>query len=121
MEVLGLDVKRKHVCQKHSERGRNILGGIGAEIARRVEWRLAALSRVLYTHFDPSFRGLPYATSSCAVAPWVRFRSSTSIAAAWRASAWVGAFVLPLVIFGMIEASITRRLSTPRTLSLAST
>src|SRR5947208_3111230 len=56
MEVLGLDVKRKHVCQKHSEGGRNILGGVGAEIARRVERRLAALSRVLYSHFDPSFR-----------------------------------------------------------------
>src|SRR4051812_11343678 len=56
MEVLGLDVKREHVCQKHSEGGRNILGGIGAEIARRVEWCLAALSRVLHTHFDLSFR-----------------------------------------------------------------
>ena len=56
MEVLGLDVKREHVCQKHSEGGRNILGGIGAEIARRVEWCLAALSRVLDTHFDLSFR-----------------------------------------------------------------
>src|SRR6266516_3912754 len=55
MEVLGLDVKREHVCQKHSEGGRNILGGVGAEIARRVERGLAALSRVLYTHFDPSF------------------------------------------------------------------
>src|SRR3954454_2852478 len=56
MEVLGLDVKREHVRQKHSEGGRNILGGVGAEIARRVERRLAALSRVLYTHFGPSFR-----------------------------------------------------------------
>src|SRR5947199_10722364 len=56
MEVLGLDVKREHVCQKHSEGGRNILGGVGAEIARRVERRLAALSRVLYSHFGPSFR-----------------------------------------------------------------
>src|SRR5438477_10189276 len=56
MEVLGLDVKREHVCQKHSEGRRSILGGVGAEIARRVERRLAALSRVLYTHFDPSFR-----------------------------------------------------------------
>src|SRR4051812_32329461 len=56
MEVLGLDVKREHVCQKHSEGGRNILGGVRAEIARRVERRLAALSRVLYTHFGPSFR-----------------------------------------------------------------
>src|SRR5439155_22786766 len=56
MEVLGLDVKREHVCQKHSEGGRNILGGVGAEIARRVERGLAALSRVLYIHFDPSFR-----------------------------------------------------------------
>src|SRR6266480_4303898 len=56
MEVLGLDVKREHVCQKHSEGGRNILGGVGAEVARRVERRLAALPRGLYTHFDPSFR-----------------------------------------------------------------
>src|SRR5262249_29420428 len=63
MEVLGLDVKREHVCQKHSEGGRNILGGIGAEIARRVEWCLAALSRVLDTHFDLSFR-----SRSCAIA-----------------------------------------------------
>jgi hypothetical protein len=56
MEVLGLNVKREHVCQKHSEGGRNIIGRIGAQIARRVEWCLAALSRVLYTHFDLSFR-----------------------------------------------------------------
>src|SRR3954463_2367960 len=48
-------------------------------------------------------------------------RSSTSITEAWRASAWVGAFVLPLVMLGMIEASMTRRPSTPFTLSLAST
>src|SRR3954471_413431 len=48
-------------------------------------------------------------------------RSSTSIAEAWRASAWVGAFVLPLVMLGMIEASMTLRRSTPRTLNLAST
>src|SRR4051812_12785403 len=56
MEALGLEVKREHVCQKHSEGGRNIFGGVRAEIARRVERRLAALSRVLYTHFGPSFR-----------------------------------------------------------------
>src|ERR1700752_2496555 len=56
MEVLGLDIKRKHVCQKHSEGGRNILDRIGAEIARRVERCLAALSRVLHGHFDLSFR-----------------------------------------------------------------
>jgi hypothetical protein len=56
MEVLGLDVKREHVCQKYSEGGRNILGGIGAEIARGVEWSLDALSRGLYAHIDLSFR-----------------------------------------------------------------
>src|SRR3954452_21076728 len=106
MEVLGLDVKREHVCQKHSEGGRNILGGVGTEIARRVERRLAALSRVLYTHFGPSFRVdrpfdvkrdtvdsafddcLRRATWACARAPWVRFRSSTNIPVPCRASAW---------------------------------
>src|SRR5262249_20000428 len=63
MEVLGLDVKREHVCQKHSEGGRNIIGGIGAQIARRVEWCLAPLSCVLYTHFDLSFRSWSSAIS----------------------------------------------------------
>jgi len=55
-KFLVFDVKREHVCQKHSEGGRNILGGIGAEAARRVEGRPTALSRVFYTHFDPFFR-----------------------------------------------------------------
>src|SRR3954467_3354478 len=53
MEVLSLDVKREHVCQKHSEGDRDILSGVGAEIARSIERRLAALSRVLYTHLIP--------------------------------------------------------------------
>src|SRR5438046_1203690 len=144
MEVLGLDVKRKHVCQKHSEGGRNILGGVGAEIGRRLERRLAALSRVLYTHYDLSFRvdpallfeldgseqailrngvctfarTLPVAVNATSSvppsmtiyrrpsrlapkAPSVRFRSSTNIPVPWRASAWVGALVLPLVMFGI--------------------
>src|SRR3954468_3602093 len=65
--------------------------------------------------FDDSLRR---ATTACTRAPYVRLRSSTNIPVPWRASAWVGALVLPLVMFGMIEASITRRPRTPRTLSL---
>jgi hypothetical protein len=37
------------------------------------------------------------AAPACARAPSVRFRSMTSIAVAWHASAWAGALVLPLV------------------------
>jgi hypothetical protein len=37
-----------------------------------------------------------------------RFDAAARWEAAWRASAWVGALVLPLVMVGMIDASITR-------------
>ena len=158
MEVLGLDVNREHVCQRQSEGSRNILGGVGAEIARRVEWCLAALSRGLHTHFDPSFRvdtvllfagdGSEQAILRDRVCTFARTRPFDVDDATWSVPSsmtiYVGrrrlapelldqhrrgvarerlgrALVLPLVMFGMIEASITRRPSTPRTLSPAST
>src|SRR3546814_2368238 len=51
MAILGRDVKREHVCQKRSEGGRDILRGVGAEIAWRVGRRLAVLLSFFHTHF----------------------------------------------------------------------
>jgi hypothetical protein len=53
--ILGLDVKCEDVCQKRSESGRNILGAIRTEIARRVERLLAPLPHFFYGHSDRSF------------------------------------------------------------------
>src|SRR5262245_3434567 len=58
MEILGLEIERKHIGEQRIEGAGNIAARIVAEIGRRLKRRLAALFNVLIHHCTPYLNSL---------------------------------------------------------------